>query len=562
MNLKYFNFFIALFFMGILAWAQPGIMSLTSEWESTGFNNGRRMVRDSNGYFHAVWHSQAIVPSAPKGSGGNIFYAYTTVKSAEPPSMANSQYWSSPINLTQALGWYDNRYPSMAIEYDTYDGSWTTFNTIHVVWQAMTASATLGDRYEIRYASITVANPPAPPPLWASTLNLSQTTTDSLVPAIAINRQGASPTDQNIHVVWQEEDINDNSGTLPLPAEDGWFSDILYTRSTNAGLSWSGPSSGSAWDNISNSTTNSQMPTLSCILDQYTGNAAQTGVNELGYNSIQVHVAFNEDFGSGIHVYYLLSPNNGISWNPRIDVTVATYGSPSSQDAYPNIAADMLDNPHITFMRDSMMSFEPFRTGPLQYQPGVDPSQSFSFPGPHVGMYGTLPNGIVYGYYTGSGSWLMEELTGNDREFPTVALDRWQHVNVNWQEYVGAQIDYEIMRITNLNLTLPAYPLLVQNYQGWNTPVNDSKDNSNDDLFPNLVHKKTAMYYSPAEAATAGYDELWTKIPGHGASEATSGFLPLSVIQDGNMTWLSPTLVPVELSEFEAVTTPEAIKRN
>ena len=39
----------------------PGPIGQSTEWEATGFNNGRRMVRDSNGYFHAVWHAQAGV---------------------------------------------------------------------------------------------------------------------------------------------------------------------------------------------------------------------------------------------------------------------------------------------------------------------------------------------------------------------------------------------------------------------------------------------------------------------------------------------------------------------
>ena len=54
---------------------------------------------------------------------------------------------------------------------------------------------------------------------------------------------------------------------------------------------------------------------------------------------------------------------------------------------------------------------------------------------------------------------LLEQFFGPDKKFPTVSLDRWQHVNVNWQEAMTAQVhsDYEIMRSTNLNVVLPAF---------------------------------------------------------------------------------------------------------
>jgi hypothetical protein len=39
-----------------------------SEWESTGFNNGRSIVRDGDGYYHAVFHRQPVgQPPTPGG---------------------------------------------------------------------------------------------------------------------------------------------------------------------------------------------------------------------------------------------------------------------------------------------------------------------------------------------------------------------------------------------------------------------------------------------------------------------------------------------------------------
>lgn len=162
-------------------------------------------------------------------------------------------------------------------------------------------------------------------------------------------------------------------------------------------------------------------------------------------------------------------------------------------------------------------------------------------------MYGVLANLVVYAYYNGS-VWTCNTFGGTDLEFPTVALDRWQHLNVNWQQYNGQ--DYEVMRATNLNLNAPCYPLLLQSYQGWIRIINDSNDSANDDLFPNLAHKKVAMYLAsipgpppiPNEPVTAGFDEVWTKITGHGVSAALIS--PKNIRQDGNMAVPMPTPTP------------------
>ncbi len=527
------------FSLATMALAQPGQVGQSSEWEATGFNNGRRIVRDANGYFHAFWHSQPLLPAAPAGTGCDIYYAYTTITAAEPPSMAAQGMWSTPANLTAVLENEDNRYPSVAIEYEIFDGAWSNYNRLHVVWQAIPHG---GLRYETMYAALPVANPPASPPPWTTCSNLSQTAdTDSLVPAIAINQYGPNATRQHLHVVWQEEDIN--PGTQQPPAEDGWYSDIAYIRSTNSGAAWTGPAggwSGHHWDNITQTTTNSQMPSISCILDQHTGTPAQRGRREMGYNTNTVHVAYHEDTGGvGINVFYLKSPNDGLNWMPRVNVST-NYTMLTEEDfnAYPCIAIDMLDHPHIVSMMYEMLRWEPMRTGGAQYLPGISPSQARAFPGPYIGMYGVMVNSCLWAYYDGN-AWLTSDPTSDqDNEFPTVALDRWMHVNFNYQDYNSGSTDYEIYRHYNLNSTPPQYPPVAPNYTGWNFPAtNDSQDADNDDLFPNLAHKKVAMYQAPSEAAMSGYDEVWTKVIGHGPLSATSSAMSRQIWQDGNMTW-------------------------
>lgn len=517
------------------AFAFPGPIAQSSEWEATGFNNGRHIVRDSNGYFHAFFHSQANWAAPPSGTGCDIFYIHTTVPAIEPPSMANQGLWTNPINLTANLKNLDNRYASVAIEYEVWDNAWQNYNTIHVVWQAILPG---GTRYEVLYASVPVPNPPGAVAPWAAAVNLSNTATDSLVPAIDINQHDlivhppvvapppGAALNQHLHVVWQEEDFN--PGGLPNPAEDGWYSEILYRKSVDSGLTWR------PVRNLTNTPRNSQMPSIACALDQHSGSPGPIPhrwiVNDFGYNSDDVHVSYNENINGGIHVLYLRSTDDGVTWNPAVDISAITGGD---LEAYSNIAVDMLDNPHIVFMRKNMLQREPLRSVAPTYLPGINPGQWRSFPGPDIGMYGVRTNEIVYVYNNGGG-WVVNIWGGGEREFPTVTLDRWQHARVNWQEFNAG--DYEIVVCLNNNLNPPAWPLTLQNYMGWGAVVNDSNDPANDDLFPNQAFKKVAMYMCPNEPNGVGFDEIWTKVTGHGPPAATAGN-PKTIMQDGNMQW-------------------------
>ena len=333
----------------------------------------------------------------------------------------------------------------------------------------------------------------------------------------------------------------------PPPAEDLWGSDIAYTQSTNGGANWGGPNGGwqgYVWDNLSKTAKNSQMPSIACILDKYTGNPAQTGRNEFGYNSQAVHVVYNEDTGTGIQVYYIKSTNNGLTWTPKVGLDSSTAS------AYPNIAVDMKDNPHIVNMSNGLVQSEPLRSGaPITwYLAGINPIMARSFPGPYVGMYGSSTNQVSYAWNTGA--WYQTFWTGSDEEFPTVALDHWQNVNVNWQQYLSG--NYEIWRASRNNTATPANPVPMQVYGSWGGWFNDSLDVFTDDLFPNLAERKVAMYWSPNDQTIAGFDEVWTKVIGLGYQDAIAANPVKDVIQNGNMTWVDPSGVPIELSEFVA----------
>jgi len=486
--------------------AQIVLIGQSSEWEATGFNNGRRVVRDcmdpDTGYYHYVWHSQPNPYTAPSGSGCDIYYACTDFA---------GNVVVNPTNLTLNLGFTDNRYPSIAIEYYILDGTLTyvQFNNIHLVWQA--TSEEEGTIYEIYHAVINVTGPPTVPPPFtpANVKNLSQTpNNESLVPAIAINQNNEDGF-QHVHVVWQEEDID---RSLP-----GSPSDIYYTRSIDSGQTFMGPQSGGPWDNITNSLYNSQMPTISCTLDSYYGNRPlDYTLPNSGYNSDDVHVAYNEDtWWGGINIFYLRSFNDGGTWAAPQNVSIPTGGE---NDGYPNIAVDMLDNAHIVFMRN-VTPHEP----PPVYIPGLNPANANSFPGPDPGMYASRFNLVIHWSNNPNPvppiPWPFWD---SDQEFPTVAMDRDQNLNVNWQDYFWDYSDYEIIRVTNVNGTAPSWPLVNPVYGNWSYWKDDSRDMDNDDLFPNLAHKKVSMYMSPNN--TAGFTEIWTKILGHGQAAAIAPF--------------------------------------
>jgi hypothetical protein len=470
----------------------------SSEWEATGFNNGRRVVRDNNEFLHIVWHSQEDPGASPMGLFCHIYYAcvsHTGVIIVPPQNLT--------IKIPELI---DSRYPSIAIEYEAPNDQyyWTQYNQIHLVWQGLTEESST---YDIYYHPIQVFNPPtAPWPFnWSDVRNLSNSMeVDSLVPAIAINQYRSDPNiDQNIHVVWQEEDVNGEYGF------DAAASEIFYAMSWDCGLNWTAPA------NLTNTELNSQMPSISCALDSYYGTPPQYNGLDAAYLSNDVHVAYHEDTNAGgINVYYLQSPDNGVTWNAPTNL------SPSEEvgEGYPNIAVDMQDRFHIVCMTN-LIPGEPMQNG---YFPGVDPVMPASFPAAYPGMYHYISNSVkYYGYAPWITIWGDQEY---DREFPTIALDRKQHLDFNWQEHyydLSGNPSYDVMRIECTNTTPITRPLSVPFYPTWGTFINkDSINPEFDYLFPNLAHKKVAMYLNGFTGSDNIFSEVWTKIGGVGRSYA------------------------------------------
>lgn len=438
---------------------------LSSEWEATGFNNARSIVRDADGYFHMVYHTQ-MNPDAVPGGPCDIFYSHTIVPA--PPT--SSMDWTPPFPIASMPE--DDRYPSIAIEHGSTPNPGDD-DTLHVVWQH---KDDMSGVYDIWYVSCpNMQNPP--PDAWGVPVAIYTSPRNSLVPDIDCSLGNL------LHVVWQEEDY------------EGVYSEILYLLSPDHGITWTNLT------NISQTlSTNSQMPDVATVIDFI------DPPSQFTYYSDQVHVVWNDDLAtSPPNIYYRSSPDAGISWN--ISENVSIQSGSNSEDGYPSLTVSREDIPHVVWMH-GVVPHDPDSPGP--YKPGFDPTVPTSFPGPFVGMYAELTQEIRYSNRYG-GTWIPFETVSSgtiDNEFPSIACDQFDMLHTAWQAWDG--MDYEIWQAHRIAVS--------PSWFGWE---NISMDVAHDDLFPSEATKKAAMY-------TEGYDLVWTKIDsnldagGHGPPAALS----------------------------------------
>ncbi|MBD3278790.1 MAG: hypothetical protein GF388_10865, partial [Candidatus Aegiribacteria sp.] len=294
---------------------------LSSEWEATGFNNGRSMVRDADGYFHMVYHSQ-VDPNSPPGGPCDIYYSHTLVP-APPTSSAD---WSPAVPIVTLPE--DDRYPSIAVEHGSSSVPGCN-DTLHVVWQSLSDVTGVFDIYHISCPNRNVP----PPDAWSIPAIVHTSPMNSLVPDIDCSLGNI------VHVVWQEEDI------------EGGFSEILYSRSTDHGATWS------PFFNVSQTpVTNSQMPDVATVID------FPEAPSYFTYYSENVHVAWNDDLATTPpDIYYTVSPNAGLTWTTPVDVSVNS-GS-GGEDGYPSMTVSRDDIPHIVWMH-GVIPHDPDTPGP------------------------------------------------------------------------------------------------------------------------------------------------------------------------------------------------------
>lgn len=437
----------------------------SSEWEATGFNNGRRMVRDSQGFFHVVYHSQVNPSSTP---GGNCFVMYSHTLLPAPPS--SSSDWAQATLISQDPG-TDDRYPSIAIEHGS-PGNPTDNDMLHVVWQSRDVSGV----YQILHSSNINCTMPVPG-TWTPPTAVHVSFEHSLVPDVDCSLNNI------VHVVWQEENYNPNR-----------TSEILYSKSADHGASWTGH------QNLSLSEFNSQTPDVATVID------FEEAPSNYTYYSDRIHVVWSDDAPvSGPFIIYTSSPDAGNTWD--VFENVSMFSGSEGNDGYPTLTVSREDIPHAAWMH-GVLPHDPTDPGP--YTPGVNPMDPNSFPGPEAGMYSTIFQTICYSGRNG-GSWgAFETLyASGDSEFPSIAVDHADTLHLAWQSHSLSPQDYDIW--------------YGKRYAdgGSFTDLTQIANYAHDDLFPSEATKKTAMY-------TPGYDFVWTRIDsdlsagGHGVPAALS----------------------------------------
>lgn len=150
---------------------------------ATGFNNGRRICRDSGGIYHALF----LI-------GSNCSPDFALCSSSD----SSGNTWNTPVPASCKPAYN----PAMTID---------PSDVLHVVWSNGT---------DILYSSS-----PAGSNTWSTPLNLSASTALSYFPSIDCDGNGA------VHVVWQDYDCYG-------PETDDH---VFYTASTTGGASFNTP---------------------------------------------------------------------------------------------------------------------------------------------------------------------------------------------------------------------------------------------------------------------------------------------------------------------------------
>jgi|GEM_PF-1665358 len=153
--------------------------------QATSSNNGRRMVRDSNGKYHLVYESL-----------GEIYYSYST---------DNGSTWSAEQLLSD--GQANNSNPSIEVDYSGY---------LHLVWAKKD-----GSEISIKYRRKTASG-------WESTQELTYNFESNYDPTPVISNAYDSKMGNEQLAVWKEA-----TGLKYKLYEDGAWSSLQSVPSTN-----------------------------------------------------------------------------------------------------------------------------------------------------------------------------------------------------------------------------------------------------------------------------------------------------------------------------------------
>ena len=282
----------------------------------TSFNNGDKIVMDTNGNIYVVYFYNSQVycrkssddgttwtdlgfplisgyaqfsPSIAIDSLNNLHVVWQGLDSSNTTytqikySKFNGTTWSSWINI-QTISGYSQYYPSIAID---------SLNNLHVVWHGYDSS---NANIQIKYSKFNGTT-------WSSWINIQTVSGYSQIyPSIAIDSLN------NLHVVWQGWDVSNATYQ------------IKYSKFN--GTTWS------SWINI--------QPISG--YNQYSPSIAIDSLNN-------IHVVWYGIDSSNTYQQIKYSKFNGTTWSSWINIQLIS----SYHQYVPSITIDSLDNLHVVW---------------------------------------------------------------------------------------------------------------------------------------------------------------------------------------------------------------------
>lgn len=252
----------------------------------------------------------------------------------------------------------------------------------------------------------------------------------------------------NISVVWDDES---NNGVI----------DVVYTRSTDHGATWSQKVG------VSNSGFESVYPDLA-----------------IG-TSADINVVWEEHLGGNSEIYFSRSVDNGVSWSNPVNISKT-----SDNSTLPAVTVDKLGHIYVAWVESiyfrtkagysSFIYFSHSTDGGISWiQPleltetvcekgpaiATDPSNNI-FVAFRVGKCAAEGDVVVMNSGDGGYSWLPQQYvsTGDgDADHPALGVDSSGNLNLVWQQITSGNYDIYHARSTDTNTT-------------WSQPVNISQN--------------------------------------------------------------------------------------
>jgi hypothetical protein len=308
----------------------PLSIATNANYISTDFNNGKKMVTDTNGNIYAVFQMGNPFSYCYKSSDGGATWSNLNLPTATYTTYSQSIAIDSLNNLHVVWSGLDSTYTTQPqIYYSKYNGtSWTTGiivnsapsnsypqyapvitvdsnNNIHIVWHGWDSNYT--NTNNIKYSKSINGGV-----TWSNFSYVNNS------PGSSYTQYYASITVDslnNLHVVW-------------TGAQSGYSSEpqIYYSKSTNSGTSWGNYT----------------------IVNSTQGAYRQESPSIVADSSDKLHVvwaALDSTYTSNTQIKYSKSTDYGASWSANVIINSSPSNTYSQQ--YPSLTVDSSNGIHV-----------------------------------------------------------------------------------------------------------------------------------------------------------------------------------------------------------------------